>query len=77
MILMTGERLVWAAAFERRVAEIRKETGRALSPEQRTLAVMEAWGAVYDLRGPLSAMEAYQLGEEAMQMLRAMLGDEG
>lgn len=79
MILTQGEKMVWAAAF---VAEL-SATCASLEGDRklrRTTAVMRGMQAVDQARIALREMdsEGYEeIRHDAVQMLRAMLGDEG
>jgi len=91
VILSSGERAVWAAAFARERAErladlseedleYREARGEALSPYQEAIhgAIKSACGAVEDLR--VESAEWLSVGvvadHEMFLMLRAMLGEE-
>jgi hypothetical protein len=72
MILTSGERMVWAAAFVEKRSKDRRRNGVCYAEQ----AVCEACAAVRDLRRA-QAYAGEDLSEEAQGMLRAMLGDEG
>lgn len=77
MILTQGEKMVWAAAWTRMVFDDLRKNG-PLSAHDRVNAMHAAALLVRELRGELPVDDPiWKPHEEDMQMLRAMLGDEG
>lgn len=71
MILTQGEKMVWAAAFERGISD------PCHTVERAACAVVDACGAVQAMRSRMPEEgKPFRPSDEAMQMFRAMLGDE-
>lgn len=78
MILTQGEKMVWAAAFVASVTGSEQARCQMDDEERVPCAVVDACQAVLQVRMRMpNPGEPFRPSEEAMQMLRAMLGDEG